>query len=490
MIKTYQDYLKQTGEVGSIEAIVQSIVYVSGLPGVRPKETIVAEGGQRGIVQSLEADLAEVLMLDTANLTTHLSVARTGESFTVAAGEGLLGRVVDAYVRSIDGLGPISGEKKDQPIDPGAPGIVSRVRVERPLETGVSIVDILIPIGYGQRELVIGDKKTGKTTFLLQTIANQAAKGTICIYVSIGKKQDDVKEVENYLKSKNIFNNCVIVGANAADPATMIYLAPYTGMAIAEYFRDSGRDCLIIFDDLSNHAKFYREISLLLKRSPGRGSYPGDIFHIHAALLERAGNITTASGKNVSITALPVAETLEGDITGYIQTNLMAITDGHIFFDIEEFRKGARPAINPATSVSRVGNQTKADLDRGLAQLIREDLSSYQRSLEIARFGVELPAKTRAQIDLGEKIGVIFNQDVTSILPRGLQLVLMGLLLAGYWQGKNASLVKVDVIKIFQKYDKGEFKDIEKQIVTCRSTEDLISLVRTKTSKITEALYV
>jgi F-type H+-transporting ATPase subunit alpha len=273
IMKSFQDYLKEIGEVGYIGSIVHSIVYISGLPGARPKEMVIAEGGQRGIVQSLSADMVEVLMLDTEGLVNNLAVARTGEEFKIPVGEGILGRVVDAFAESIDALGPILGEKTPQPIEPGAPGIDRRVRVNRPLETGVTMVDLLVPIGYGQRELVIGDKKTGKTTFLLQTIANQVKKGVVCVYVSIGKRQDDVKTIERYLRKKEVFANCVMVSANAADPATMVYLAPFTGLAIAEFFRDKGRDVVIVFDDLTNHAKFYREISLLLKRAPGRSSF-------------------------------------------------------------------------------------------------------------------------------------------------------------------------------------------------------------------------
>ena len=490
MAKTFEEYLKETGEVGAIRSIVHSIVYTSGLPGARPKEMVIAEGGQRGIVQSLEEDNAEILMLDTSNLVSNLQVTRTNETFTIPVGEGLLGRVVDPFGRPLDGLGPIPGDKKNQPIEPKAPGINVRSRINRPLETGVTIVDLLVPIGYGQRELVIGDKKTGKTAFLLQTMANQVQNGTVCIYVSIGKKVDDLKGVEAYLRKKNALGACVIVTASAADPATMVYLSPYTGMSIAEYFRDSGRDVVIIFDDLTNHAKFYRELSLLLKRTPGRSSYPGDIFHAHAALLERAGNIRITSGKNVSITALPVADTLVGDMTGYIQTNLMAITDGHIFFDIDEFRKGSRPAVNPALSVSRVGNQTKEPVDRKFAQIIREDLASYQRSLDIARFGVELPERTRNQIDRGEKIGTIFNQDAAAVLPRGLQLILLGLLLSGFWDGKGAGLVKVDVIKLIAKHQRGQFKQLEEQIEKVKSPDELTSLVKSSTKDVLEALYV
>ncbi|OGY25896.1 MAG: hypothetical protein A2Z24_02325 [Candidatus Woykebacteria bacterium RBG_16_44_10] len=246
----------------------------------------------------------------------------------------------------------------------------------------------------------------------------------------------------------------------------------------------------MVIDDLTNHAKYYREISLLLSRSPGRSSYPGDIFHVHAALLERSGNIKNSAGKNVSITALPVAETLEGDLTGYIQTNLMAITDGHIFFDINEFRKGSRPAINPALSVSRVGNQTKEALDREIARIVQEDLARFQRSLDIARFGVELPDKTREEIEVGEKIGVIFNQDANNILPRSLQLVLFGLLLSGFWSGKNAGLVKVDVIKLIQKQQRELLSSLEKQVLGVKSLAELAAIAKSAQKKVMEALYV
>jgi len=490
MTKTFDDYLKENGEIGHIQSIVQSIVYVSGLPSLRPRELVVAEGGQRGIVQSLNGETAEILMLETANLTNGLSVARTNETFQIPVSDAILGRIVNPFGLPIDGAGPIEGERKLLPLFSEAPTFVQRAKVNRPLETGVAMVDLLVPIGYGQRELVIGDKKTGKSTFLLQTMTSEAKKGVICIYVSIGKRLSDAKQVETYLKKTGVMQNCVLLVASSADPATLIYLSAFSGMAIAEHFRDLGKDVIIIFDDLSNHAKFYREISLLSKRAPGRGSYPGNIFHLHASLLERAGQIQTADGKIVSITALPVAETLEGDITGYIQTNLMAITDGHIFFDIEEFRKGKRPAINPSLSVSRVGNQTKNALERTLASQIRETLAKYQRDLEIARFGVELPESTKAVIEQGEKIELIFHQDVETIMPRDLQLFSLGLLLNGYWTGKPAAIVKVDLIRLVQKYQKGDLQFMAKQINKATKLEDLVSIAKIYSGKIVEEMHV
>ena len=488
-MKTFDDYLKTVGEVGHIQSVVQSIVYVSGLPSARPKEMVIAAGGQRGIVQSLMLGSVEVLMLDTHNLINGLAVTSTNETFKIPVSAGLLGRVVDPFCQSIDGAGPIIGEKELRIIEPRAPGISERARVREPLETGVSLVDLLVPLGYGQRELVIGDKKTGKTIFLLQAITSQTSKGVICVYVSIGKRQNDIKTVENYLRKRNGPSNPCIGAANSADPATMIYLAPFSAMAIAEFFRDSGHNVLIVFDDLTNHAKFYREISLLSKRTPGRGSYPGDIFHLHAALLERAGNIKTASNQMVSITALPAAETLEGDITGYIQTNLMAITDGHIFFDIDEFRKGKRPAINHTLSVSRVGNQTKTDIERSLGQMVRDAFTKYQKDLEIARFGVELPEHTRAEISLGEKIEGIFNQDAETLISRPLSLILLGLLFGGYWKDKEASQMKVDLIRLIQKHQAGELRQVEEEVQKASTVDELLTTCQKMATKITESLY-
>ncbi len=490
MIKSFEQYRDEIGEVGHIESIVQSIVYVSGLPGVRLKELVVAEGGQRGIVHSISTQVVEVLMLDTQKLTNNLEVARTNQTFSLQVSKELLGRVVDPFAEPIDGAGPVLGEKTLQSIDPVIFGISKRVRIDKPMETGVTIVDMLVPLGYGQRELVIGDKKTGKSTFLLQTVASQVQKGVICVYVSIGKRQNDVKNIENYLRKNGVMGNCVLMSANSAEPATRIYLAPLSGFAIAEFFRSLGRDVLIILDDLTNHAKFYREISLLSKRAPGRGSYPGDIFHLHASLLERAGNINFGDGKAVSITALPVAETLEGDITGYIQTNLMAITDGHIFFDIEVFRKGQRPAINHALSVSRVGNQTRSLLDQGLAQNLRELLTTYEKDLEIARFGVELPENTQREIALGEKIELILNQDADTRLDRSFQLLLFGLLFSGFWDEKNTSSVKVDIIKLIDNYNKGGLKTILSQTSGVKNVEELKNAAKNYQSKVTEVLYV
>ena len=474
MNEKFKNYLDKTKEIGRIVAINQSIAWVSGLPGLSLNEMVICQERQKGIVFGLNKDTAEILMLDSQGLKTNQAVTRTNQNFQIAASKGLLGRIIDPLCRPLDNLGPILGEKQYRDLDNPAPNLTERVRIKQPLETGILKVDLLIPLGYGQRELILGDKKTGKTTFLLQTFVSQAKRGTIGIYVAVGKRMSDLKMVENYLREKEVFDKMVMVNTTAADPAPIIYLAPYAGMSIAEFFRDQGYNVLIAFDDLTFHAKIYREIALLLKRFPGRGSYPGDIFHIHAKLLERAGNILK-NGQEISITALPVADTLENDITGYIQTNLMAITDGHIFFDVDEFRKGARPAISVFLSVSRVGNQTKTPLEREIAEIVRKKMSSYKKALEIARFGVELPKQTKEILDFGKKLEVIFSQETKTILTQEVQLLLLGLLLANYWREKSVEKVAIEVKNIIASLEQKKLSI--KEIKKLKTVNELISFV-------------
>jgi len=488
-MKGFKDYIENTGEIGHLVALTHSIAYISGLPTLKLNEMIITENGKMGIVYGLNKETAEVLMLDTNNLKIGEGVARTNKIFQIPISQEFLGRIINPLGQPIDGLGPIIGEKKYLNIQKEAPDITQRVKVNKFLETGVMIVDLLVPIGYGQRELIIGDAKTGKTSFLLQTIVSQAKKGVICIYVAIGKEVSAIKVIEDYLKEMNVFNKTVIVVATPENPSTINYLAPFSGITIAEYFRDKGEKVVIILDDLSTHAKFYRTISLLLKRAPGRSSYPGDIFHIQAALLERAGNIKTSENKEVSITALPVAETLENDISGYIQTNLMAMTDGHIFFDIDEFRKGRRPAINAFLSVSRVGNQTKEPLDRELAKQIRMELAEYQKAMEVAQFGIGLSPETQKLLDFGKKIEILFNQGLKTIIPRGLQLFLLGLLFSGFWEDKTQKVMKIEVNEILKNYKEKVFFEIEEEVKKIKNLKELKGFVKDNISKIREILY-
>ena len=483
----FSKILEKTGEIGYITSLFHSIANVSGLPSLRLGEKVITEEGEIGLVYGIRERDAEVLMFESANLRTGQKVARTGELFAIYGGEGLLGRVVDPLLKPLDQLGPIRGEKVALSIEREAPNIGQRVKINRAFETGWMIVDLLVPLGYGQRELVIGDSKVGKTIFLLDTILNQARKGVICVYVSIGKRAIDVKAVEEYLKENRVMKNSVLVVALANQPSPLIFLAPFSGMAIAEYFRDQGKDVVLVLDDMTTHAKVYREICLLLKRSPGRNAYPGDIFHIHAALLERAGNIRIKN-REVSITCFPVGETLENDISGYIQTNLIGMTDGHIFFDVNEFRKGKRPAINSFLSVSRVGKQTRKVFEQHLANWIQLKLGEYKRALEIVQFGVELPKKTREIISLGEKIETVLEQFPGSPRPIWLQLFLVGLLRSEFWQEKPIGAMRKDLEKILETFKKGLLSDLEREISRIKTIREFDQWIKEKIPVLKEIL--
>lgn len=475
----FKENLEKTGEIGYITSLFHSIAIVSGLPGLRLGETVITEMEERGLVYGLRKDFAEVLMLETESLKVGQRVTRTGNFFSILGGTGLLGRIVNPILKPLDGLGPIRGEKISLSIEKEAPSIGERIKIGRTLETGWMIVDILVPLGYGQRELIIGDPKTGKTVFLLDILVNQAKKGKICIYVAIGKKAIDVKGVEEYLKGKGAMESCVLIAGLPSQPSSLIFLAPFSGMAIAEYFRDQGKDVILVLDDMTTHAKIYREISLLLKRNPGRSAYPGDIFHIHAALLERAGNIRIGN-REVSITAFPVAETIENDISGYIQTNLISMTDGHIFFDVNEFRKGKRPAVNNFLSVTRVGKQTRTILEQSLANWLQLKLEEYRKSLEMVQFGVELPKKTREIISLGEKIEITLHQLPGFPRPQWFQILILGLLRSGFWLEKPIGKVRADLDKIFSLAQKGVFVEWEKEMINLKSLKEFDEWIKNK----------
>jgi F-type H+-transporting ATPase subunit alpha len=485
-MEEFNDYLEKIGEIGKVSAISNFIADVSGLPGLKINEMVISESGKRGMAFNLEKKEAKILIFEKG-LKVGEKIVRTNKTFQIPVSEDLLGRIVNPLFKPIDELGPITGIEKYSEIYQEAPGIIKRKRIKRPLETGVMIVDFLVPLGFGQRELIIGDPKTGKTTFLLQTIANQSKKGVVCIYVGIGKEISAIKFVEEYLKKEGEFENITMVIAFGNDSPTLNYLAPFSGMTLAEFFRDKGRDVVIVFDDLTSHAKFYREISLLAKKFPGRSSYPGDIFHVHAILLERAGNIKV-NDKEISITALPVAETLENELSGYIQTNLMGITDGHIFFDREEFIKGKRPAINPFLSVSRVGNQTKNPLERKIAQLIRKGLIEYQKAQAVSQFGVELSQWTKKILEIGKKIEILFNQDTKTLISYPLRIFLFSLLLFGFFDGKPENLCKFEKEEIIKSFKKGNLKDLE-EIYKIKSVEELKSFVEKISPKIKQILH-
>ncbi len=485
-MKDFNTYLKEIGEVGYVESIITSVFYVNGLPGAKLNELILAENGQIGIVQGILPELIEVMLFQGEGLTHNMKVARTNEIFEMPVSEDYLGRIISPFGTVLDDQGPIKGTFVNYPIDPKAPGINARSRVNTPMETGLMAVDMQVPIGKGQRELILGDQKTGKTTFAIQAIANQVRAGAVCVYVSIGKKKSDLKFVQKSLQEMDVLKSTVIISASASDQAPLIYLSPFAGLSVAEFFRDRGQEVLVVFDDLTTHAKFYRETSLISRRTPGRQSYPGDIFHLHARLVERAGNIKLQNGKVVAITLLPIAETLEGDLAGYIQTNLMAMTDGHVFFDIAEAKKGRHPAVSFTLSVSRVGNQTKTPLERELTGLITEKLTAYRKAEEVSRFGVELTTQTLQALDSGEKLIALFDQESQIVIPKPLQLVYLGLFFGGAWNRKTSKEVRVEKIRLFGEYLTGRFGNLPVEAKLSNSLKELVTRV-TSFFKIPEA---
>src|SRR3989344_3908230 len=425
-MKDFNFYLEQIGEIGFTEEIVHSIVYVSGLPQAKPSEVVMFESGEIGQVLSLGEDLVEVLLLTRSELRVGTKVVRTDELLQVPVGESLLGRAFDPLVKPIDD-GRLIGGLKVSPIDTQPHGIIGRKQVSESLETGVTIVDLIIPLAKGQRELVIGDRKTGKTGFLLQVMLTQARMGTVCIYCVIGQRLIDIKNRFEFMEEMGIKKNCLIVATSSSDAPGLIFLTPYSAMTIAEFFRDQGKDVLLILDDMTTHARYYRETSLLAKRFPGRSSYPGDIFYTQAKLIERAGNY-----KKGSITCLPVADAVLGDLSGYIQTNLMSMTDGHIFFDIDLYNQGRRPAVNPFLSVTRVGLQAQSPIVRDLNRQISSYLVHVESLKDYMHFGAEVSEQLKKDVELGRRVMRFFNQDHHETFPLNLSVFLLALIWAGY----------------------------------------------------------
>ncbi len=475
----FNSYLNFTKEIGEISYYSYPIAYITGLPSLRIGEGVITEDGEQGIVFDIGRIRSEILMVESEKVGIGKKIVRTDSSFKIPISYGLLGRIIDPLCKPLDRLGPITGKKEYLPILQDAPQITKRVRVTNPLQTGVMIVDMLVPLGHGQRETVIGDSKTGKTQFILQALSHQASLGTIGIYVGIAKEIPSLKIVENYLKQMGYFDKIIMLITTASQSQALHYLAPFSGMAIAEYFRDQGHKVLICFDDLSAHAKVYREISLLFKRTPGREAYPGDIFHLHAALLERAGNIRLENTKEASITALPVVETLENDISGFVQTNILAMTDGHIFFDSTELKRGRLPPINAFLSVSRVGNQTRSKLQKDLVDKIKRKLIEYRKILEVARFGSELSKESQEILEFGEKIETLFLQESKILIPQTVQFFLFGLLFAGFWKNVSGKVMRQEIEKIINKFkESAELQKIEERMQKVNNSEELINLCK------------
>ena len=422
---------EQIEEIGEVSFIGDGIARVIGLTNVMAGELVEFENGAYGMAQNLEKqDVGVIIFGSYENIHEGEPVKRTGRILDVPVGDALIGRVVDALGRPIDGLGAIETTKK-RPVENEAPGVMQRQSVKQSLPTGLKVVDALVPIGKGQRELIIGDRKTGKTSIAVDTILNQKGKNTLCIYVAIGQKESTVKALVETLKRYGAMEYTTVVSASASQPAPMLYIAPYAGTAMGEEWMYQGRDVLIVYDDLSKQAAAYREISLLLRRPPGREAYPGDVFYLHSRLLERAARVNEDFGGG-SITALPFVETQAGDISAYIPTNVISITDGQIFLQSDLFFSGIRPAINAGLSVSRVGGSAQIKAMKKVSGTLRLDLASYRELESFAQFGSDLDPATREKLERGKRTVEVLKQDLHKPIPVEKQVMILYALTHGF----------------------------------------------------------
>ena len=429
-IKNYENKL-QTSETGVVILVGDGIARVSGLDKCMAGELVEFPGGVYGMAQNLEEDTVSVVILgNDEGIKEGDIVKRTGKVVSVPVGKNLIGRVVDALGNPIDGKGNIEPETF-RPVEMPAPGIIARKHVSRPLQTGIKAIDSMIPIGRGQRELIIGDRQTGKTTIATDTILNQKGKDVICIYVAIGQKRSTVAQIVNNLTLGGAMDYTIVVSATASELAPMQYIAPYSGCTMGEHFMHQGKDVLIIYDDLSKHAVAYRAISLLIRRPPGREAYPGDVFYLHSRLLERAAQMSDALGGG-SLTALPIIETQAGDVSAYIPTNVISITDGQIFLESELFNAGVMPAVNPGISVSRVGGDAQIKAMKKVAGSLKLLYSQYRELQSFAQFGSDLDADTKARLALGERIVAVLKQKNNAPVEVAHQVCILYAVTKGY----------------------------------------------------------
>ncbi|MGM0369262.1 MAG: F0F1 ATP synthase subunit alpha [Bacillota bacterium] len=429
-IENYDVELETEG-VGTVLSVGDGIARIHGLEGAMAGELLEFESGVNGMVLNLEeSSIGCVIMGDESKIEEGDEVNRTGAVAEVPVGDELKGRVVNPLGKPVDGKGPISTDQ-NRPVESGAPGIVERQPVREPLQTGIKSIDSMVPIGKGQRELIIGDRQTGKTALCIDTIVNQKEEDVKCVYVAIGQKASTVAQVVNKLERNGALEYTTIVTASASDPAPLQYLAPYSGCAIGEQFMHEGEDVLVVYDDLSKHAVAYREMSLLLRRPPGREAYPGDVFYLHSRLLERAAKLNDDLGGG-SLTALPIIETKAGDISAYIPTNVISITDGQIFLESELFYSGVRPAVNVGLSVSRVGGDAQISAMKDVAGQLKLDMSQYRELEAFAQFGSDLDEATQNKLARGERIVETLKQDETSPVSVGNQVIIVYAVNNGY----------------------------------------------------------
>lgn len=430
MIHDYKYLEKKVGDVGEVVAFKGSLITVVGFTSGFLGEGIVLQDDRDGMILSINGEETIIALFSKGAVEPNTKVVRSGSLVEITVGDGLLGHLISPLGYNLDEKKEASVLTESRPLDGKGPTLSHRKKITKFLETGVAVCDLITPLGEGQRELIIGDRKTGKTHFLYQLALSQAKKGKVVIYAFIGKKSSEINRAAAFFKEKGVINNCILVSSAASDSPGEIFITPFSAMTIAEYFRDSGNDSVVILDDMTTHAKYYREISLMAGKFPGRESYPGDVFYTHARLLERAGNFNI-NGKVSSITAFPVAETFGGDFASYIQTNLASITDGHLYFDSELFLKGIRPAINIFLSVTRVGRQTQTPLLRDAGFYLMSLLKKHSDLERFIKFGTEVTPEVRQTIDVGNKLYNFFNRVGYTVIPVEYSLVVTALIISG-----------------------------------------------------------
>jgi F-type H+-transporting ATPase subunit alpha len=467
-------------KTGKVMEVFDGIVKVSGLSDIKSSEMVTFKNGETGVALNLEDDAVGVIVLgDFSKIKEGDEVLSTGKILEIPVSDSILGRVVNAIGAPIDGKGVIKAGKT-YPIEKVAPGVITRLSVSEPVATGIKVIDAIIPVGRGQRELIIGDRQTGKTALVIDSILNQKGQKMICVYVSIGQKDSKLRKLQARLENGGAMDYTVIVNASASEAAAMSYIAPYAGVSIAEYFMDQGKDVLIIYDDLSKHAVAYREISLLLRRPPGREAYPGDVFYLHSRLLERACRRSEKYGGG-SITAFPIIETQAGDISAYIPTNVISITDGQIFLETDLFYKGIRPAVNVGSSVSRVGSSAQIKAMKKVAGTLKLDLAQFRELEAFAQFGSDLDDATKRQLERGKRAVEVLKQLQYSPIKMENQVVVFYALVKSFMDDIPVEKIKEfeqGLIEYSERQAKVFYKEIiEKKMWTDKGEEELKKVI-------------
>jgi len=481
----------KTEKVGTVSEIGDGVARITGLSDAMASEMLEFSNGQIGVALNLEEDRVGAMVLgDYTGIKEGDTVKSTGKILSVPVGENFIGRVINPLGLPLDGKGeinpPAGGEKK-YPIEKIAPGVITRQKVHEPVQTGIKAIDAMIPIGRGQRELIIGDRQTGKTAIAVDTIINQKGQNMICIYVAIGQKESKVARIVAELEKRGAMEYTTVVLAGASDPAPLSYIAPYSGCALGEYFMDQGKDVLVVYDDLSRHAWAYRQISLILRRPPGREAYPGDVFYLHSRLLERSAKLNKDYGGG-SLTALPIIETQAGDVSAYIPTNVISITDGQIYLEADLFYKGIRPALNVGISVSRVGSDAQIKAMKKVAGKLKLDMAQFREMEAFAQFGSDLDEKTRQTIEQGKRTVEVLKQDQYEPMPVENQVAIIYAVTKGFLDDVPVEKVK-DWEKDFHKYLASSAKGVLKLITDKKELSDDVVAALEKAIKEFKEVY-